>query len=146
MALVGDVFSRHPRRIFDRASFGGQMRVLIVDDNFGYRRLLRRVLEAQRDVALVFEAADGEEALRLAQQFKPDVVLMGDTPGADGLETTRRIREGLAGAAVLVLSARDDEEFRERAAEYGAGAYLPKAASIFEILSAIRELQPTKAA
>lgn len=146
MAVVGNVFSRHPRRIFGRASFGGQMRVLIVDDNFGYRRLLRRVLEAQRDVALVFEAADGEEGLRLAQQFKPDVVLMGDTPGADGLEAARRIKESLAGVAVLVLSARESEELRERAAEYGADAYLPKAASIFEILSAIRELQPTRAA
>jgi DNA-binding NarL/FixJ family response regulator len=124
------------------------MRVLIVDDNSGYRSLLRRVLEAQGDVELVFEAADGEEGLRLAQEFKPDVVLMDiDMPGGglDGLEATRRVKES-SGAAVLVLSARDSEGFRERAAECGADAYLPKTASIFDILSAIREVQPTKAA
>jgi len=124
------------------------MRVLIVDDNSGYRSLLRRVLEAQGDVELVFEAADGEEGLRLAQEFKPDVVLMDiDMPGGglDGMEATRRVKES-SGAAVLVLSARDSEGFRERAAEYGADAYLPKTASIFDILSAIREVQPTKAA
>jgi DNA-binding NarL/FixJ family response regulator len=124
------------------------MRVLIVDDNSGYRSLLRRVLEAQGDVELVFEAADGEEGLRLAQEFKPDVVLMDiDMPsgGLDGLEATRRVKES-SGAAVLVLSARDSEGFRERTAEYGADAYLPKTASIFDILSAIREVQPTKAA
>jgi DNA-binding NarL/FixJ family response regulator len=125
------------------------MRVLIVDDDFGYRRLLRRVLEAQRDVALVFEAPDGEEALRLAQQFKPDVVLMDvDLPGSgtDGLEATRRIKESAAGAAVIILSALDDDAFRERAVECGADVFLPKSSSIFEILSAIRNLRPTKAA
>jgi two-component system, NarL family, response regulator NreC len=124
------------------------MRVLIVDDNFGYRRLLRRVLEAQGDVELVFEAADGEEGLRIAQQFKPDVVALMNvdlsSTGSEALEATRSIKES-SGAAVLVRSARDSEGFRERAVECGADAYLPKAASIFEILSAIRELQPTKA-
>ena len=125
------------------------MRVLIVDDSFGYRRLLRRVLEAQRDVTLVFEAADGEEGLRLAQQFKPDVVLMDiDMPGSDtdGLEATRLIKESLAGAAVLILSALDNDAFRQRAKECGADAYLAKGVSIFEILSAIRRVRPTKAA
>jgi DNA-binding NarL/FixJ family response regulator len=125
------------------------MRVLIVDDNFGYRRLLRRVLEAERDVTLVFEASDGAESIRLAQQFKPDVVLMDiDMPGSgmDGLEATRRIKEGMPEAAVLILSALDSGEFRQRAVECGADAYLLKAASIFEILSAIRHVRPTKAA
>jgi len=124
------------------------MRVLIVDDNFGYRRLLRRVLEAQGDVALVFEAADGEEGFRLAKEFKPDIVLMDiDMPGADtdGLEATRRIKEGLEGAAVVILSAQDSETYRQRAAECGADAYLPKGISIFEILSAIRRVQPKAA-
>jgi two-component system, NarL family, response regulator NreC len=125
------------------------MRVLIVDDDFGYRRLMRRVLEAEPDVALVFGAADGEEALRLAQQFKPDVVLMDvDMPGSgmDGLEATRRIKESVAGVAVIILSALDNDASRERAVECGADAHLPKSSSIFEILSAIRNLRPTKAA
>jgi DNA-binding NarL/FixJ family response regulator len=125
------------------------MRVLIVDDNFGYRRLLRRVLEAEPDIALVFEASDGEEGLRLAQQFKPDVVLMDiDMPGTDtdGLEATRSIKESLPGATVVILSARDGEAYRQRAAECGADAYLPKTASIFEILTAIRDSRSPKVA
>src|SRR5260370_37286482 len=52
------------------------MRVLIVDDNNEYRRLLRRILEEQQDLMLVAEAPDGEEGVRLAQQLKPDVILM----------------------------------------------------------------------
>ena len=125
------------------------MRVLIVDDNFGYRRLLRRVLEAQKDIRLVFEAADGKEGLRLAQQFKPDVVLMDiDMPGTDtdGLEATRLIKDSVPGVTVLILSALDSEAFRQRARECGADAYLGKSASIFDILSAIRRARQTQAA
>lgn len=125
------------------------MRVLIVDDNSGYRRLLRSVLETQKDVQLVFEAADGEEGLRLAQHFKPDVVLMDiDMPGTDtdGLKATRLIKDSAPGVAVLILSALDGEAFRQRARECGADAYLGKSASIFEILSAIRRVRRTKAA
>jgi NarL family two-component system response regulator LiaR len=125
------------------------MRVLIVGDSVGYRRLLRRVLEAQRDIGLVFEASDGEEGLRLAQRFKPDVVLMDinmSGTDTDGFEATRRIKESLAGAVVLILLALDSEAYRQRAAECGADAYLPKAASILEILVAIRQMRPTKAA
>ena len=109
------------------------MRVLIVDDNSGYRRLLRRVLEAQRDVDLVFEACDGEEGIRLSpQQFKPDVVLMDiDMPGINGLEAAPRLKQSLPGAAVVIVSALDDETSRQRAAECGADAFLPKTASHF---------------
>jgi DNA-binding NarL/FixJ family response regulator len=123
------------------------MRVLIVDDNNEYRKLLRRILEEQQDLMLVAEAPDGEEGVRLAQQFMPDVILMDiDMPGTNGLQATRRIKENLAGATVLLLSALDSEACRERAAECGADTYLPKTTSIFEILSVIRRVRPTKAA
>ncbi len=125
----------------------GTMRVLIVDDNKEYRKLLRRILEEQQDLVLVAEACGGEEGVRLAQQFKPDVILMDlDMPGTDGLQATRRIKESLAGATVLILSALDSEAYRERAVECGADAYLPKTTSIFEILSVIRNVRPMKAA
>jgi len=86
------------------------MRVLIVDDNNEYRRLLRRILEVQQDWMLVGEASDGEQGVRLAQQLKSDVILMDiDMPGTNGLQATRRIKHSFAGATVLLLSAWDSE-------------------------------------
>jgi DNA-binding NarL/FixJ family response regulator len=124
------------------------MRVLIVDDNEDYRRLLRRILDEQQDLKLVAEASNGEEGVRLAQQFKPDVILMDiDMPGTDGIQATRRIKEILADATVIILlSALDSENYRESAAGCGADTYLPKTTSIWEILSVIRRVRATKAA
>ncbi len=119
------------------------MRVLIVDDNNEYRNLLRRILEEQRDLMLVAEAADGEEGVRLAQQLKPDVVLMDiDMPGTNGLQATRRIKESLAGATVLLLSAWDSDAYRQGAADCGADAYLLKTMPISEFLSVLRRARP----
>lgn len=123
------------------------MRVLIVDDNNEFRKFLRRILEEQEDLVLVAEASGGEEGVRLAQQFKPDVILMDlDMPGTDGLEATRRIKESLTGATILILSALDSEAYRERAVECGADAYLLKTMPIFQILSVMRNVRPTKVA
>src|ERR1700739_1559618 len=121
------------------------MRVLLIDDNDEYRKLLRRILE--EDLVLVAEASGGEEGVRVAQQFKPDVILMDlDMPGTDGFDATRRIKQSLTSATILLLSAVDSEAYRERAAECGADAYLLKTMSIFQILSVIRNVRPTKAA
>ena len=122
------------------------MRVLIVDDNYEYRRLLRRILAEQQDLMLVAEASDGEEGVRLAQQLKPDVILMDiDMPGTNGLQATRRIKESLASATVLLVSALDSEAHRECAMDCGADTYLPKTTPISEFLSVIRRVQRTKA-
>ena len=124
------------------------MRVLIVDDNNEYRRYLRQILEVQQDwMLLVGEASDGEEGVRLAQQLKPDVILMDiDMPGTNGLQATRRIKESLAGATVLLLSAWDSEAYRQGAADCGADNYLLKTMPISEFLSVIRSVRPTKTA
>lgn len=115
------------------------MRVLIVDDNNAYRNFLREALKGQQDLTLVAEAPDGEEGIRLAQQFKPDVILMDiDMPGINGFQATRRIKEQLASATVLILSALEGQAYRDRAAECGATAYLPKTTPILEILGEIR--------
>jgi DNA-binding NarL/FixJ family response regulator len=123
------------------------MRILIVDDNKDYRKLLRRILEQQEDLLLVAEASGGEEGVRLARQFQPDVVLMDiEMPGTNGFEATELIKEVIPTAAVLILSGRDTEADRDRATKCGADAYLIKTISIFEILSAIRTLRPAKVA
>jgi len=123
------------------------MRVLIVDDNNEYRRFLRRILEVQQDWMLVGEASDGEEGVRLAQQLKPDVILMDiDMPGTNGLQATRRIKHSFAGATVLLLSAWDSAAYRQGAADCGADDYLLKTMPISEFLSVLRSVRPTKTA
>jgi DNA-binding NarL/FixJ family response regulator len=116
------------------------MRVLIVDDSSEYRRYLRRILE-QEGLVLEGEAADGEAGILLAQQLRPDVILMDiHLPGVDGLDATRRIKEGhLARTAVIILS--NDETCRDAAAACGADAFLSKCSSISEILSVIRRVR-----
>jgi DNA-binding NarL/FixJ family response regulator len=67
-----------------------------------------------------------------------------DMPGTNGLQATRRIKEDLASATVLILSASDSKAYRKCAAECGADAYLPKTTPILEILSEIRRERPTR--
>jgi two-component system, NarL family, response regulator DesR len=120
------------------------MRVLIVDDNNEYRRLLRRILEEQHDLMLVAEASDGEEGVRLARELKPDVILMDiDMPGTNGLQATRRIKAVLDGATVVLLSAWDSEAYRQGAADCGADNYLLKTMPISEFLSVLRRVRPS---
>lgn len=115
------------------------MKVLIADDDGPYRSLLRRTLEREINL-VVAEAGDGEQAVRLAQQLKPDVVLMGiDFPGANGLEATRRITAELPRTKVIVLGVLNGEIHQNLAARYGAEAFLAKGAPISELVSAIRQ-------
>ena len=97
------------------------MRVLIADSEQGFRRFIRRILERQPDLNVAGQASDAEEVVQLAQQLKPDVVLMDiDLPGLDGLEATRRIKASLPGTKVIMLSAVDGETYRNTAAKHGA--------------------------
>src|SRR6266478_2375349 len=120
------------------------MRILIVDDSNEYRRYLRRILLEQKDLFLEGEAADGEAGILLAQQLRPDVILMDiHLPGIDGLDAARRIKEQLARTAVIILS--NDEAYHDAAADCGADSFLSKHSSISEILAAIRRVRPTQA-
>src|SRR5947209_18025199 len=82
------------------------MNVLIAEPDAAYRSFVRRTLEREIDLVLVAEAADGEQAVRLAQQLKADVVLMDlDLLGVDGLEAKRRITAELPRTKVIVIGA-----------------------------------------
>ena len=122
------------------------VRVLIADAEQGFRRFIRRILERQPDLNVVGQASDAEEVVRLAQQLKPDVVLIDiDLPGLDGLEATRHIKASLPGMKVIMLSAVDGETYRNTAAKHGADGFLPKSAPVSEILSVIRHRDSVKA-
>jgi DNA-binding NarL/FixJ family response regulator len=117
------------------------IRVLIVDDQALVRTGFRMIVEAEDDVTVVGEAADGEEALRLAESARPDVVLMDiRMPKLDGVEATRRIVAGRDGDAprVLILTTFDLDEYVVEALRAGASAFLLKDAPPEELVAAIR--------
>jgi DNA-binding NarL/FixJ family response regulator len=101
------------------------MTVLIVDDNAGVRRLLRR---AVLDSAIaIWECADGAEALAAYADRQPDIVLMDiRMPRMDGLAATRQIRELHPNARVVMVTDYDDEDLRKAASEAGACGYVAK--------------------
>jgi DNA-binding NarL/FixJ family response regulator len=104
------------------------VRVLIVDDQEPFRMAARMVVEATEGFDVVGEAETGEDSVRMAEELRPDLVLMDvNLPGINGLDATRQILAGPGGVVVLLLSTYEEEEYAPRAAECGAAAYIPKA-------------------
>jgi NarL family two-component system response regulator LiaR len=115
------------------------IRILIADDHAFVREGTRRILEQEPDLEVVAEAGDGEEAVKLACDLKPDVALVDVAmPRIDGIEATRRIKALCPAVAVLVLSAYDDDQFIFGLLEAGAAGYLLKSVRGQEIVDAIR--------
>jgi len=117
-----------------------KIRVMLVDDHQLVRTGIRRILEEPGDIEVVAEAADGHEALRLARQVGPDVVLMDiSMPGGmGGIEATRRIVRILPKVKVIALTVIGDEPFPARLHEAGAIGYLTKGCPAGEMLDAVR--------
>ena len=113
--------------------------VLLVDDQALLRAGFRMVLEEEPDLSIVGEAADGEEAVRLAVLLAPNVVLMDvRMPGLDGIEATRRIVERAPSSRVLVLTTFDLDEYAFNALRFGASGFLLKDVPPAELAQAIR--------
>ncbi len=115
--------------------------LLIAEDSPAARTGLKALLKAVPDVQLVGEAADGKEAIRLAERLQPDVILMDlHMPGVNGIEATRQIVNTSPHVAVLVLTMYDDDDSVFAAMQAGAQGYLLKGASKSEMLRAIRDV------
>jgi DNA-binding NarL/FixJ family response regulator len=113
-------------------------RLLLVDDHQLLRQGLRRAME-DAGFAVVGEAADGEEALRMAEGLRPEVILMDITmPVLDGIEATRRMRQQCPEARVVVLSMHGEEETVAQAMRAGAVGYLTKDCSMAEVAETVR--------
>jgi two-component system response regulator DegU len=112
--------------------------VILVDDHTMLRQGIRRALESE-GIKVVAEASDGAEAIRLALEHKPDVVLMDvSMPGMDGVEAARRLVEADGRQRVVMLTMHIDRDVIDRAIRAGAVGYLTKDSSISEVILAIQ--------
>jgi DNA-binding NarL/FixJ family response regulator len=117
------------------------IRVLLADDQALVRGGFRALLDAQDDIAVVGEAGDGDEAVRLARRVGPDIVLMDiRMPGVDGLAATRTIvgDDRLAGVRIVILTTFELDEYVFEAIRSGASGFLVKDTEPVELLRAVR--------
>ena len=114
------------------------LRVIIADDHAVVRQGIRTVLEEVEGLRVVAEAGDGDEALALAEEHDPDVVVLDVTmPGKTGLEVARELRERGSGVAVLILSMHDEPEYVLEAVRAGADGYVLKDMAPAELRAAV---------
>ena len=117
------------------------IRVLIAEDQRIVREGLIALLEDEDEIAIAGVASNGQQAIELFEQLRPDVVLMDlQMPVLDGPEATQRIRERSPDARILVLTTYATDEFIFKALRAGARGYLLKDASADELLAAIRDI------
>ena len=114
-------------------------RILLVDDQELLRMGFRMVLEAQEGLEVVGEAGDGAEAVELARELEPDVVLMDvRMPGMDGVQATRALVDGGSRSHIIILTTFDLDEYAHAALRAGASGFLLKDAPPHDLLSGIR--------
>jgi len=118
------------------------IRILLVDDHGVVRAGLRMLLAADAELQIVGEAENGAQALRLADELAPDVVLMDiSMPDMNGIEATRRIKADHPNVAVLALTMHEDDQYFFEMLGAGASGYVPKRAAPNDLISAIHAVQ-----
>ena len=118
-----------------------EIRVLLADDHGVLRKGVRFVLEQDKSVLIVGEASDGREAVRLAEELHPDVIIMDIAmPTLNGIEATAQITRKERHAAIIILSMYSDEEYLVRALSAGAKGFLLKDAAEPDLLRAVRSV------
>ena len=115
------------------------IKIILVDDHEIVRAGLRMLLQAQTDIEIVGEAENGQQAMQLCHEKKPDVVIMDITmPGLSGLETTRLLKQQCPTTSVLALTIHEGEQYFFEMLNAGASGYVPKRAAPTDLVAAIR--------
>ena len=123
------------------------IRVILADDHAVVRKGIRGFLEEPGDISVVAEAANGDEALALIREHRPDVAVLDiQMPGRTGLEVTRAVRSERLAVGVLILTAYDDDPFVMTALRAGANGYVLKTAEPEEIVAAVRAVHEGQSA
>ncbi len=122
------------------------IRVLLADDHTVVRKGLRLLLEGHPGLTVVADAADGREAVALAEQHRPDVVVMDVAmPGLNGIEAARQISGKMPHTAIVFLSMHSDEGYVLRALKAGARGYLLKDSAEHDLINAVKAVDEGKA-
>ena len=117
----------------------GKIRILLADDHGLFREGLAGIINSQPDMEVLGEASDGLEAVVMAAELKPDLILMDiQMPGLDGLEATRQILREAAHVAIVISTVRDEPEKLFQAIKNGARGYLLKSMSSKEMIAMLR--------
>jgi DNA-binding NarL/FixJ family response regulator len=121
------------------------IRVVLADDHAVVRQGIRQFLETSGDIIVVAEAADGEQALRLARELRPDVAVLDiQMPRQSGIDVARAIRAERLPVGILILTAFDDEPYVRAVLQAGANGYVLKTADADDIVDAVRSVHEGK--
>ncbi|MCU0507553.1 MAG: response regulator transcription factor [Anaerolineae bacterium] len=124
-----------------------ELRVLVVDDHALFREGIVGILSSQPDIRVVGEASDGLEALVMARDLRPDIVLMDVTmPGTDGIEAARALKQEQPEMRVIMLTVREESDLLFEAIKAGADGYLLKTIRAQQLVEMLRAAQRGEAA
>ncbi len=123
------------------------LQILIADDSEPFRQRVRKIVEGSPNVEFLGEAANGEEAVRLARELNPDIVVTDVLmPRLNGIEATRRIKQACPGVEIIGLSMHGDDGFRHAMLDAGASTYLLKDNVLHELPKALHSIAEARIA
>ncbi|NJD01864.1 MAG: response regulator transcription factor [Ruminiclostridium sp.] len=118
-----------------------KINLLIADDHSMVRQGLKQILELEKDITVTAQASNGNEAVRLAREYKPDIILMDiNMPGTNGLQAIKEIKQEKLPSKVIVLTIHEDREYLFKTLQMGAEGYVLKDAEPAVLVEAIRNV------
>jgi two-component system, NarL family, response regulator DegU len=122
-----------------------KIRILIADDHSLIRQGLKQILELEEDIVVIAQAANGSEAVQLAKEQNPDIILMDiNMPGTNGLQAIKEIKQDKLECKIIVLTIHEDREYLFKTLQMGAEGYVLKDAEPSVLLEAIRSVNSGK--